>query len=251
MTTTTADRIETTPSRGRLLATRIVAWLFAAVAGFGVVMSVMFLAGSAENGHQIHELTGLVLVGAGMGAAFVRIARRPAESPAAVQQVIAIGALGLVVPALAGTLDEFSFILLAMALIVGALAPSSIVPGRPESRPLLAGAVVSLALIPYAIGQIGAQTNAGVGDPHAEFAHYTGMATFTLVIVALAYLASTRATGWRLPGWVAGVSAVVLGASSLMFSVPSALSTPWAVVTALGGAAWLVLVEREARATGV
>ena len=249
MTITTADvRIETAPSRGRLLATRIAAWLFAAMAAFGVVMSAMFLAGSAEDSHQIHELTGLVLIGAGVGAAFVRIALRPADSTAAVQQVVAIGALSLVVPVLAGTLDEFSFILLAMALIVGALAPSPVVPGRPRSRMLLAGAAVSLAFVPYAIAQVQAQTNAGIGDPHAEFAHYTGMATFALLIVALAFLASTRPTGWRLPGWVAGLAAVVLGASSLMFSVPSALGATWAVMAVLGGVAWLVLVETEARA---
>lgn len=251
MTVITADRIETTPSRGRLLATRIVAWLFTAVAAFGVFLTASFLAGSAEDSHQIHELSALILTGVGIGTAFVRIALRPADSPAAVQQVLVISVLAIVAAILAGTLDGNSVPLLVMAVIMAAVAPTAVMPTGPKSNTLLAGAVVSLTLVPYAVGQIQAQTNAGIGDPHAEFAHYTAMATFALVIVALAYLASTKAAGWRIPGWAAGVAAIVLGGASLVFDVPSALAAPWAVVTVLAGFGWLALVEREARQPAV
>ena len=210
-------------------------------------MTVSFFVPGMEDGHQIHDVAGFTILAAGVTAALVRVALRPGVSDAAVQQLLAVGAIGLVVPVLAGNVDGFSFLVLAIGVIVALVAPARSLPGGPKSRALLVGAAVGLALVPYAIEQLQVQMGAGIGDPHAEFGHYTGMATFAFMVPALAYLASTKGAAWRVPGWAAGISAVALGVASLAFGVVSALPATAAVLCIAGGLAWIVLVEREAR----
>lgn len=249
--TITADRIEVEPSSRRLRATRIVAWVFTALSVFGLVTTVSFFPGGIESGHQIHDVAGFTILAAGLAAALVRIALRPGTSEAAVQQLLVIGTIGLIVPVLAGNVDGFSFLVIAIGVIVALVTPTRALPNGPKSRALLAGAVVALALVPYGIEQMQVQMGAGIGDPHAEFGHYTGMATFALMIPALAFLASTKGRGWRIPGWAAGVSATVLGIASLVFGVVSAVPTVGSVLCVAGGLVWIGLVEREARQPAV
>ncbi|MEX1279517.1 MAG: hypothetical protein AB1Z55_02245 [Acidimicrobiia bacterium] len=244
---TAAATTTVVPSRGRLIATRVLAWLAAGLAALGAAMLASYLPAGAEAGHQLHDVAGLVLLVGVIGASLVRIGLRPAESDAAVQMLVGVTVINLVVALATGGFDPFHLVLVGVAVVVGAVSPSSLVPSGPKDRRLLGGALVALALVPYAIEQLRLQALAPAADPHAEFGHYGGMASMSFGIILLAYLASTKRSAWRLPGWMAGLAVVVLGVGSLAFVAVSRLSTTWAVVAIAAGVLWIGLVEWTAR----
>jgi len=75
------------------------------------------------------------------------------------------------------------------------------------------------------------------------------MGIYPIVTLLMATVATLKVSGWRLPGLFAGALVIAHGLASLVLPAASALSTLWAVLALLWGVAFVVAVEREARAS--
>jgi hypothetical protein len=73
------------------------------------------------------------------------------------------------------------------------------------------------------------------------------MAAAALALPICGLAASLREIGRRVGAWLVGVSAILIGAGSLLLSeYPGAFDTPWAWLTLVWGLAVIALAEREA-----
>ena len=81
--------------------------------------------------------------------------------------------------------------------------------------------MAALALVPavaYALTQAELQRNGSSLDPHVEFHHYSGMATYALSLPLAALAAALRLPGRRIAVWIVGVTGAGLGLASLLLS---------------------------------
>jgi len=111
---------------------------------------------------------------------------------------------------------------------------------HPERRSLFAiggvdggaAALAALALVPavaYALTQSALQRNGSSLDPHVEFHHYSGMASYALSLPLAALAAALRLPGRRIAVWIVGVTGAGLGLASLVLSdYVSAFDPVWA-----------------------
>jgi hypothetical protein len=195
---------------------------------------------------------GGVLVTGGLAS---QVARRPPvaglqQAVLALATLVAAGWLGgRIEPAIGG------LVLLLAAIPLVVLHPYRhrlASPGVGGSRALTV--LAALAVAPaglYGFGLLTQARSAGAscflgqcarGDRYAEAAALA----FALVLVAL--LAANKPPGWLLPAWSAGTSAIVLGASSLLWPAETgAISGGWAVATVAWGGAFVVIACIENR----
>jgi hypothetical protein len=108
-----------------------------------------------------------------------------------------------------------------------------------------------LALAPavaFALTQAELQRNGLAADPHVEFHHYSGMASYALAIPLAAFAASLRVPGRRAGAWIAGLTAAGLGISSLALSDHvGAFDMLWAWLALALGVAVVALAELDRR----
>ena len=114
--------------------------------------------------------------------------------------------------------------------------------GGVVSRPLAAlGAVAVIPAVAYATAMLDRARAAGPScflGRCAEGDRFAETAALAVAVVLVALLASLRTSGWMLPAWCAGITATVLGATSLVFPRElGALGGPWAVAAVVWGAA--------------
>lgn len=118
---------------------------------------------------------------------------------------------------------------------------------------LLAGLVVVAAvpLVVYAADQVVRQIT--LADDHVLFAHYGAMATASVYVVVMAVLATLRERDWRFAAWSAGAVSVLLGATSLAFSVESSAGPLWGGLAVAWGLIFVAVAEyaRHEQTTGV
>ncbi|WP_152042922.1 hypothetical protein [Salinigranum salinum] len=112
---------------------------------------------------------------------------------------------------------------------------------------LLAGLVVVAAvpLLVFAGDQILRQVT--LADDHVLFVHYGAMAAGAVYIVLMAALATVRERDWRFAAWSAGAVAVLLGATSLAFTVESSAGPLWGALAVAWGVAFVGVAEYTRR----
>lgn len=235
----------------RLTAIKIIAWLLAASGvAFGLFTIVFGIIGPDQETHAVHNAVVASLLLVLTAPPMIAVARSPER---AIRPLVILGALaiaGLAAMALALTPDPF---ILPVLVLIGALwwlAPSrggAIPAGRPSFVMLalvLAGAVL---LVPYAIENAGLQRTDHTTD-HAAFYHWVETSFTAAGIVVVGLVAALRPRAFRMATWCAGLALSILGAASVLFAgYASALASPWGWVALLGGLAFVLVGEWDAR----
>jgi hypothetical protein len=245
-----------TVPRWRVIAFRVVAWLFAlAMGGFGLLFAIGSMTDPEEDLHAIHNVGGLagyaVVLAAGLALAGWRPRSQIAAFQAAAAGAVAAGVAGLLGGDLLSGASAAPLVVVAILVALHPARAEVLRVGRP-SVPLLA--LTALALVPsvaYALTQTSLQRHAVAGDPHGDMDHYSGAGATVLILVLAALVASLGSRGSRVVAWLVGVGAVLHGVASLAYAGHvSALDTPWAWLSVAWGVAFVVAGELRSRAEG-
>lgn len=139
-------------------------------------------------------------------------------------------------------------IFLALTLLVVAFHPSgrSILElryNRGFNLVLLVLVLIAAApLVVYTADHIMLQINST--DSHAAEGHYALMTAMAALILVLGLIASVAEVGWRIPAWLSGGLAFVLGLSSVVYpDHPSSLGEIGGVLAIAWGIAFIVVAE--------
>ena len=104
-----------------------------------------------------------------------------------------------------------------------------------------------VALLPagaFALTQAELQRNGLTSDPHVDFHHYSGMASYALSLPLAAFAAALRVPGRRIAVWIVGVAGAGLGLGSLLLSdYPGAFDPLWAWLTLAWGIALVAVTQ--------
>ena len=236
----------------RQIGFRIVAGLVALLTGgFGVALYVG--AGSAERMvHRLHDIGPALMLILVFAVAATVLALTGARGAAPMQQMIVGAAALLVASAAGGRVDAAAVVLVVLIAVLAALHPEPTALLKAGERPsrLLAGLAIAGAvpLTWFAVGQVALQRSAVMFDAHGTQAHYAGMAATALSFAAVGLVASLRAEGWRVSGWLAGLGVGMYGVATLATPrLPGSFGSVGAVAAIVGGVAFLAAVEVEAR----
>ncbi|MEX0868441.1 MAG: hypothetical protein WD011_02100 [Nitriliruptoraceae bacterium] len=208
----------------------------------------------AYPSHAIHMLM-VALIHWAVIAAVVAQVVRPQQRIGAAWSYVILGVVTLGIALAYANLPPEAVPILSGVLVFSLLAfivhPS---PMRakfrsvaPPSRVLLAlvvAAAVPLAM--FAIDSFGTQLASGPGDEHFDFGHWTFMGIYPIVTVLIGLVAAFKVSGWRLPGWIAGVFILAHGLGSLLVTAASALRTVWAIAAVVWGVGFIIAIEAEA-----
>lgn len=205
-------------------------------------------------------------------AALLALFWRPKQSLGAVYQltVFILTFIAVVLLSAPGVLTVSDWASLGLILVLTA-AVAGFHPARDQlrdglrlsrlSRPLAVLAVIAaVPLLGYAANQLSLQqTNLAPGAT-GEFAehvfdfHFGDMVVASVLILALALVASLRPSGWLLPAVTAGLLAIVLGLASALFpTLVSSVGVTWGVLAVAWGLVFIgtAMVERSAGRTSV
>jgi hypothetical protein len=111
-------------------------------------------------------------------------------------------------------------------------------------------AAVTLPSLWYAWSEIQVHLAAPLSDPHRgpPEAHYVSGAALALAIAGVAWLASLRTQGWRLPAWCAGLAMAMTGAVSIWLPAwVSSFGVAWGTAALLWGLGFIGAAEHVAR----
>jgi hypothetical protein len=224
-------------SRARWIAFYVTAALLTLLAGAEMVNHIVM---DTYSPHLIHS-AGHMVVSALVFASIAIQLWSPRHRIAGVQQLLVLALAIGVGLALSAYFTEFVIAYLVIGLLLAALHParaSLLKIGSNASLPMgLVAFAGGVGFVAYALGQAAVQRAIGLDPVHG--AHWSLMAAVTLIIPAVALLASARTEGWRLPAYGAAAGAILLGISSLLVPhEPSAFST----VGALAALAWAVVL---------
>lgn len=205
-----------------------------------------------EAHHRVHDLTFAALNGMTVVGMLAQL-RAPARNVA--------GQLMALIP--------FAGLMLAAALTnASVLSPPWLAVGvsamvaamfHPAGDPLRAFSVARLdrvmlafvgaaavPLLAFAWTSIGLQ-RAGPTD-HALIGHYGYTAALCFAVIGAGLLASARPDGWRLTGWVAGLTPAFLALASLVFpGNEGSLGMAWALAAMAWGIAFIAVAEARRR----
>lgn len=253
MTTSIKAHADTGTGRGRRIGFLVLAGLLAVFAGLATEGIPSLVRGWMATGgdviHRIHDIQHGVFMGLVGVAVFASQLRWP--SPAGAQSAGLLG-LTFVVAMVGGQVFEVPVaVFLAVVGLFLALHPdrARLLSGGRTSRPLaVLAAVGAVPLLWFAWDQLATQRTAPATDPHViDEPHYAGAAAVVLVLVGLAAIAARRPPDWRLPAWLAGLGAVVLGIGALLFpAYVSSFGTAGGAAVLIAGLVWLGVAEREA-----
>lgn len=255
MTTITNDLPAEQVATWRMLATRILSGLLAIAFGllfFSLPLLVLtwFSTGN-DIMHRVHGIGWGVTGGLLVAVSFASQAIRPRAYAGMQAALVAMFVVTLTSAIVAPETLAQIVPLLVVAVIVAAVHPQRPRLGdlAPRSRALLAIlAIAAIPLVIYAVGQLGTAMSAAPADPHvAEENHYESMAAMALGLLAVGYVATAKRPGWRVPLYTAGIGAMLFGLASVLFGETGSVGPLWGALALLGGAAFMVVGEREAR----
>jgi hypothetical protein len=201
----------------------------------------------AERIHRFHYLAGALASGLLLGVSLLACSRRPRDlAPFWVAVASAVATtIGAIV---AGDFITGLYVIAPVLLIVLFVL-------HPERRSLFAvggmdavtAALAALALVPavaYALTQAELQRNGSPFDPHVEFHHYSGVATYALSLPLAAFAAALRLPGRTIAGWIVGVTGAGLGLAALVLSdYAGAFDPVWSWLTLAWGLAIIVITR--------
>jgi hypothetical protein len=242
-------------SGGRMLAFRIVGWLFG-VATIGLYIPFVLVSfvsdDPSQTVHRFHVVgafAGLALIGV-FSIVFVMRPEWTAAWHVLVAQALAYLFGGL----MGGDLISGFWITGVIGLVVlGALAPDRRsllrLPGHPSVALLTYALLCAIAAWIYAVANAELQRLGSPTDPHVELHHWSGVAVAALAIAGAALAASLRGMGWRVASGITAVAAVGFGLAGLLFSGdPGAPDETWSwLAVAAGVGFWLLATIESAR----
>lgn len=240
-------------SNGRLIAFRVVAGLAALLS----LLTFFFAADSwSDEGsiHRVHNLAMAVVVLFMMTIPLVLAIKSPSDSVAPFRVWLALALAGVVAGILAGDLlaPEGYLISTVVAALTYVLNPAMKDVNRCVKANLMQLGVSVVALVPAFIYGLSQGDLQKAGDPkvdtHVEFHHYSGMAWVALSLAICGIAAAFPGSGKLLAGRLVGVSAVLVGALSLVYpDFDGAYDTIWAGLTILFGVIYIALGEMDAK----
>jgi hypothetical protein len=256
MTTIPAQPVLTPVSRPRLLTFRILAALLAVFTGvvMGGVFALIgtFAASGEEVIHQVHALHWGALMVVLTAVPMAVLAVRP--TVAAAQQGTIVVASFLIAAGAARMIDGGLLlfpVLIALLLFLHPERSRLLGSGAGFSPSLgILAAAVTLPSLWYAWSEIQTHLAAPLSDPHRgpPEAHYVSGAALTLAIAGVAWLASQRTSGWRLPAWCSGLAMAMTGAVSIWLpGWVSSFGRVWGVAALVWGVAFIVAAEAVTR----
>lgn len=242
-----------TERSGRRLAFRIVA---AALGIATIVFAVPFAIGSFVDDeqaiHRLHNVAGVFGFALPLGGTLLLCAWRP-WSIGPFWVAIASGLAGTVSGILSDDFVSGVWYSAPIAMVVLVLLhPARPALTRIDGIDLPTVVLAALAIVPavaFALTQAELQRNGTAADPHADFHHYSGMASYALWIVLGGAAASMRVTDRRVAAWIAGMGAAGLGLASLVLSDHLGAFDPvWAWLALAWGLGVLATTVPERRA---
>lgn len=207
--------------------------------------------------HRIHRLAlalSHVVVLIGLALQF----RRPETKEAPMWQVSGFFGAAIVLNLVVGPTSEQVppplWIIFGLGVLAGVLHPTSpllAVPKPTDRRLLTLTAVVAVPVAFYVFDQVGLQISGVEADPHWASSHYQFVGEFGIHLILLGLVSSTAFTGRRVTAWMAGLSAVLMGAASVVFpDQTSSLGIVWGAALAAWGLLFIITSERVGGATG-
>ena len=207
--------------------------------------------------HRIHRLAlalSHVVVLIGLALQF----RRPETKEAPMWQASGFFGAAIVLNLVIGPTSEQVppplWIIFGLGVLAGVLHPTSPllrVPQPTDRRLLALTAVVAVPVVFYVFDQVGSQISGVEADPHWAGSHYQFAGEFGIHLILLAVVSSTAFTGRRVTAWMAGLSALSMGAASVVFpDQTSSLGIVWGAALAAWGLAFIVTSERAGGETG-
>jgi hypothetical protein len=199
-------------------------------------------------------VAGVFASGLLLGGSLLVCARNPERMIGPFWVAVATGVASTIAGLISGDFISGIWFIAPISLVI-------LVVLHPERRSLFAingvdaatALLAALAVVPsvaFALTQAELQRNGFVSDPHVEFHHYSGMASYALSLPLAAAAAALLVPGRRIAGWIVGVTGAGLGLSSLLLSeYVGAFGTAWAWLTLAWGIA-LVAVAQLRRETG-
>ena len=195
---------------------------------WSIAAVVSFVSGDDSGEHRFHDLTGTgVVLGVLWLGAVLGLARHGGRRPAALAQLLGLGAAAAVATALSGESPILPLVVTLPGLVVLAAPRSDRVElRRLRPSPALAALAVAAAvpLVPYAAGQGHLQSVSH--DAHASLEHYFDMAWIALAIPVTAGVTALGIRGWRFPAGCAAAAAAIFGTAAVLF--PGQESSPGA-----------------------
>jgi len=256
MTTVSAQPVLVEVSRPRRIAFTVLAALLALFTGvvMGAIPALIqtFTVTGHDVVHQVHYIHWAAFMGVLTAVPFAYLAVR--RSVASAQQlVVVVGAF--VIAASAGRMFDPAIVI--FPVLIGVLL--WLHPRRGElfragqgfSAPLgVLAAAVTIPCLWFAWHEIQVHLAAPLSDPHRgpPEAHYLSGAALVLAIAGVAWLVSTRTSGWRLPAWCAGIAMGMTGAVSIWLpGWVSSFDRVWGTAALVWGIAFIAVAEVTAR----
>lgn len=207
--------------------------------------------------HRIHRLAlalSHVTVLVGLAMQF----RRPETKEAPMWQASAFFVVAVVLNLIIGPTSEQVppplWIIFGVGILAGVLHPTSPllrIPRPVDQRLLALTAVVAVPLLFYVADQVGLQSTGVEADPHWAGSHYQFAGEFGIHLILLGFVSSTAFTGRRVTAWMAGLSALLMGIASAVFSdQASSLGLVWGAALAAWGLAFIITSEWVGRDSG-
>jgi hypothetical protein len=231
---------------------RIVAGILGvATIGLTLPIAVGAFFGDADRIHRLHFTAGALGSAILLGVSLVVCALDPDDlAPfwVAVATAVATTIAGII----SGDLISGLYVIAPVMLIV-------LFALHPEPRSLFAidgvdaitAAMAALVLVPavaFALTQARLQRNGTSFDPHVDFHHYSGMASYALSLSLAAFAAALRLPGRRIAVWIVGVTGAGLGLASLLLSdYTGAFDSVWAWLALAWGIAFIAFAQLGAR----
>lgn len=270
------------PSRGRRVATRVLAVLALVLFAFffslvsaetlGLVdarpqgsptdppPSAEARAGAMRPGEAVHVVGALAVLGIGASGLIALIAR-PEDASHSYQVLGAMVGLTLTLPIVgnpnnvggqAGVIDPVPLAFVVPAVAAALLArPWRYWPKEWRPRFLVLAAVGSIPAAWYGVEQTLIQRNTfpPTADPHHQ-AHWWAMAVFAFIVLFVIAAAGLPGAHWRLGPRLAGLAAVGFGIASLVAqSSASAVWAGWGVAAVVWGLVAIWFTFRDVRGT--
>jgi hypothetical protein len=231
---------------------RIVAAVFGVlVIALSLPFTVASFTDDAESIHRFHNVAGLFGFALLLGVSLLACARRP-EWIGPFWVAVASGVASTMAGVVSGDFVSGVWFTAPIALLV-------LVALHPYRRALLdargidvpAAVLGLLAVVPavaFALTQAQLQRDGLAADPHVEFHHYSGMASYAMAIPLAAFAASLVVPGRRVSAWIVGLTAVGLGVSSIVLSDHvGAFEAPWSWLLLVWGVVFIGVAQSRGR----
>ena len=225
---------------------RIVAGILGvATIGLTLPFAITSFTDDAESIHRLHFVAGVFASGLLLGGSLLICAWEPkAIGPFWV--AVATGVASTIAGLISGDFITGLWFIAPISLAI-------LIALHPERRLLFAihgvdgatAVLAALAVVPavaFALTQSELQRNGSPLDPHVEFHHYSGMASYALSLPLAALAAALRLPGRRIAVWIVGVTGAGLGLASLLLSdYVGAFDPVWAWLALAWGIVFLAV----------